>query len=140
MKQAPNHRRTHNKPFTLFVFTLALVCQLFMPFTQALATLTMDETGDNSRSIVFCTPLGLTVVSINADAENPIPLSTLPKACEFCQICELNTEGVGINKTTIAYSFIAPTSFILRPEHFSAGLKQAASSRQFPARAPPRLT
>jgi hypothetical protein len=49
-------------PFAMFVFTLALVCQLLMPFTQSLAALIMD-----SQSIVFCTPLGLTTVSVNAD-------------------------------------------------------------------------
>ena len=49
-------------PFAMFVFTLALVCQLLMPFTQSLAALITD-----SQSIVFCTPLGLTTVSIKAD-------------------------------------------------------------------------
>jgi hypothetical protein len=49
-------------PFAMFVFTLALVCQLLMPFTQSLAALITD-----SQSIVFFTPLGLTTVSVNAD-------------------------------------------------------------------------
>ena len=49
-------------PFAMFVFTLALVCQLLMPFTQSLEALITD-----SQSIVFCTPLGPTTVSVNAD-------------------------------------------------------------------------
>jgi hypothetical protein len=77
-------------PFAMFVFTLALVCQLLMPFTQSLAALVTD-----SQSIIFCTPLGLTTVSVNAD-----------------------TGGVGISITTIAYSFTALTTFLLKRSIF----------------------
>ncbi len=133
MKTTPTSHQTKTKPLTMFA--LALMYQLLMPFTLSLAALVMD-----SQSIVFCTPLALTTVSINADTGDKLPQNAIPKACEFCQICELNTGGVGISKTTVTYSFTALTPFFLKLEHFSTPLKQEIFSRPFPARAPPGLT
>jgi len=119
-----------------FLFGLALLLQLLMPFTHAFAGAIAGDGGD---TVVICTPAGFVSVTLAADgslAEHPT-LPVQPAPCEFCQVCQ--TSGLG------ATAFLGSEPVEFAPTQIARSLEniwlKPAGSRQDisqpPSRAPP---
>lgn len=134
MAKSPAYRRM-GKEISYFLFVLALLCQLAIPFTQALAALSAGAVDSSGRTIVLCTSSGLIAQSIND--HKPGETAPYSAPCEFCQVCQLAVSGASHPLLFKPFSFItleaaAPPAF----EFKSAG-KPAAYHIHRPVRAPP---
>lgn len=129
-----SQRRLRRMP--TFVFGLAVLFQLLIPFTQAIASATL---GGNDDTVIICTPAGFVSVSISEDgatSERPgQPLQSAP--CEFCQLCQLGGNGAFTWYDADTIDF-APTQFASQTPNLSANqFAQQWILNQQPSRAPP---
>ena len=139
LNSTPAQRPTRTRPLAVYVFVLALLCQLAMPFTHALAALSNPDADAAIESIVVCTPNGLITQRINLNTNQPVLPVAFPKACEFCHMCPLGSHVIGPLTALQTFAFLPSAPVTFKHIDTSAHHKQAFFNDHHPARAPPVL-